>query len=401
MTTYLINEIFTFLIGKPIDSLSGNITNSKTCYITIKSLKMPAMGSWKCRIVHTLSPVFQETTIAATSNGKSRQMRLPKKLIPLRYKLFVTPFIVQDNFTFQGHVEIDIKVMEKNVDCITLHSQGLNIFENIVKVMDSDNHNYEIVGFGYEDATNFLTIFVSKNLPLENTIKVIIDYQGKLASDLMGLYRSSYFDEETNSTQFMATTQFEPTAARKALPCFDEPAFKAVFQVNLGRVKSMTSISNMPKEREGISMADYDEYVWDIYQESPKMSTYLLALIVTRFTFRKSKPQGNGVEFRIWSRKSVMDQTELAAEIGPKILEFYEDRFKTKFPLQKQDMIAIPDFMFGAMENWGLITYREVFLLNKPGKSSATDKEYTEIVIAHELAHQWFGNLVTMEWWTE
>jgi len=401
MTTYLINEIFTFLIGKPIDSLSGNITNSKTCYITIKSLKMPAMGSWKCRIVHTLSPVFQETTIAATSNGKSRHMRLPKKLIPLRYKLFVTPFIVQDNFTFQGHVEIDIKVMEKNVDCITLHSQGLNIFENIVKVMDSDNHNYEIVGFGYEDATNFLTIFVSKNLPLENTIKVIIDYQGKLASDLMGLYRSSYFDEETNSTQFMATTQFEPTAARKALPCFDEPAFKAVFQVNLGRVKSMTSISNMPKEREGIPMADNDEYVWDIYQESPKMSTYLLALIVTRFTFRKSKPQGNGVEFRIWSRKSVMDQTELAAEIGPKILEFYEDRFKTKFPLQKQDMIAIPDFMFGAMENWGLITYREVFLLNKPGKSSATDKEYTEIVIAHELAHQWFGNLVTMEWWTE
>ncbi len=401
MTTYFINEIFTFSIGKPIDSLSGNITNSKTCYITIKSLKMPAMGSWKCRIVHTLSPVFQETTIAATSNGKSRQMRLPKKLIPLRYKLFVTPFIVQDNFTFQGHVEIDIKVMEKNVDCITLHSQGLNIFENIVKVMDSDNHNYEIVGFGYEDATNFLTIFVSKNLPLENTIKVIIDYQGKLASDLMGLYRSSYFDEETNSTQFMATTQFEPTAARKALPCFDEPAFKAVFQVNLGRVKSMTSISNMPKEREGISMADYDEYVWDIYQESPKMSTYLLALIVTRFTFRKSKPQGNGVEFRIWSRKSVMDQTELAAEIGPKILEFYEDRFKTKFPLQKQDMIAIPDFMFGAMENWGLITYREVFLLNKPGKSSAADREWTEIVIAHELSHQWFGNLVTMEWWTE
>ena len=337
--------------GKPIESLTGNITSSKTCYISIKNLKMPAMGSWKCRILHNLSPIFQETTIAATSDGKSNHMRLPKKLMPLEYTLFVTPFIVQDNFTFQGHVEIDIKIFEKKVNCIILHSQGLKIFENTVKVMDADNQNYEIVGFGYEDATQFLTIFVSKYLPLENTIKVTIDYQGKLNPDLMGFYWSSYFDEETNSTQFMATTQFEATAARRALPCFDEPAFKAVFQVNLGRVKNMTSLSNMPKEREGLPMADNDEYVWDVYQETPKMSTYLLAFIVTSFTFRQSKSLGNGVEFRIWSRKSVLDQTVLASEIGPKILEFYENRFGTKFPLPKQDMVAIPDFMMGAMEN--------------------------------------------------
>jgi len=360
------------------------------------------MGSWTCRIFHSLSSQFQEAIIAATSDGKISRMRLPKQIFPQHYKIFLTPFIIQDNFTFEGHIEIDMKIMENNVSKIILHSQDLNVYENTVKVVNSEtNQAFEVIGFGFENATQFLTIHLSKNLPMDSTIKLSLAYLGNLGENLVGFYRSSYFEEENNSTVFMATSKFSAIAARRALPCFDEPAFKAIFQINLGRLKNMTSISNMPKEREGISMADNDEYDWDVYQETPKMSSYLLAFIVTSFTFRKSKALGDGVDFKIWSRKSVLDQTELASEIAPKILEFYEDRFKTKFPLPKQDMIAIPDFMTGAMENWGLITYREVFLLNKPGKSSAADREWTEIVIAHELSHQWFGNLVTMEWWTE
>jgi len=388
--------------GKLIEEKSGNITNTKSCYFTIKNLKELNMGSWTCRIFHSLSSQFQEAIIAATSDGKISRMRLPKQIFPQHYKIFLTPFIIQDNFTFEGHIEIDMKIMENNVSKIILHSQDLNVYENTVKVVNSEtNQAFEVIGFGFENATQFLTIHFSKNLPMDSTIKLSLAYLGNLGENLVGFYRSSYFEEENNSTVFMATSKFSAIAARRALPCFDEPAFKAIFQINLGRLKNMTSISNMPKEREGISMADNDEYVWDVYQETPKMSSYLLAFIVTSFTFRKSKALGDGVDFKIWSRKSVLDQTELASEIAPKILEFYEDRFKTKFPLPKQDMIAIPDFMTGAMENWGLITYREVFLLNKPGKSSAADREWTEIVIAHELSHQWFGNLVTMEWWTE
>ena len=157
----------------------------------------------------------------------------------------------------------------------------------------------------------------------------------------------------------------------------------------------------MPAEYEDVPMADNNEYMWDIYQDSPVMSTYLLAFIVSRFTYRQSETLSNGVQFRIWSRRSVVDQTELAAKVGPSILEFFERHYNVKFPLPKMDMIAIPDFSAGAMENWGLITYRETALLFKEGETSMSDRESIIATIAHELAHQWFGNLVTMEWWTE
>jgi aminopeptidase N len=388
-------------IGKVIDGLLGNITDSKSCFLTIKTLKKPAMGTWQCRIVHSASTFFQEVKIAATSNGKSSQMRLSKSVVPQKYVIFITPFIEKDNFTIKGHVEIDILFKKKNVRSITLHSQDLKIVDNTVKVTGSNKENFEITGFGFEEATHFLTIYLSRELPTDSTIKLSIDYLGELKEDLMGFYRSSYFNEETNSTEYLVTTQFEAVGARKALPCFDELAFKAVFQVNLGRLKNMTLISNMPIEKEGVCMTDSDAYVWDIHQETPKMSTYLLAFVISYFNFRQSKTQSNNVQFRIWSRKSVMDQTVLASEIGLKVLMFYENLFKIKFPLPKQDMIAIPDFMMGAMENWGLITYREVYLLNKGDKSSAADRELTELVISHELSHQWFGNLVTVDWWSE
>ena len=359
------------------------------------------MGIWRSRIRHDASKIFQEAGIAVTANGKSPKLRLDKSVIPLKYRLFLTPFLKLDNFSFLGHIDIDVVAKWGNISSITLHSTDLNIFENTMAVQDSKKRRYDIYGLGYEDAAQFLTVYLSKELPVDKPITISIDFTGALKEDLMGLYLSKYTNEETNTTEFLATTQFEALGARKALPCFDEPAFKAVFQVNLGRLKNMTSISNMPKETEGLAMPDSNDYVWDVYRESPRMSTYLLAFIVSRFTFRESPKLSNNVQFRIWSRKSVSDQTVYASEIGPKVLQYYESRFQMKFPLPKQDMAAIPDFLMGAMENWGLITYREVLLLFNAAKSSALDRETVEIVVAHELSHQWFGNLVTMEWWTE
>ena len=129
-------------------------------------------------------------------------------------------------------------------------------------------------------------------------------------------------------------------------------------QVSLGRKRDMTSISNMPIEREGVAMAEDDDYVWDMYQESVRMSTYLVAFVVSKFDYVEETLSSNNVRFRIWSTPNTLDQTQYAKQIGPKILEFFETYFNVKFPLPKQDMIAIPDFGAGAMENWGLITYR-------------------------------------------
>lgn len=131
------------------------------------------------------------------------------------------------------------------------------------------------------------------------------------------------------------------------------------------------------------------------------MSTYLVAYAVTDFGYQASEPFGNNVTFRIWARKSAIDQTGYAQEVGPKILNFFENYFEIDYPLPKQDMIAVPDFSAGAMENWGLITYREKYLLFDPKESPTVEKESIASVVAHELAHQWFGNLVTMKWWTD
>ena len=155
----------------------------------------------------------------------------------------------------------------------------------------------------------------------------------------------------------------------------------------------MSSISNMPIESMGVEMEGTDEYVWDHYQQSVKMSTYLLAFVVSKFEFMESTRDSN-VRFRIWSTPNSLEQTEYAKDIGPKVLEYFESYFNVPYPLPKQDMIAIPDFGAGAMENWGLITYRETALMYKQGVSSAKSKQRIAMVISHELAHQWFGKTI-------
>ncbi len=163
----------------------------------------------------------------------------------------------------------------------------------------------------------------------------------------------------------------------------------------------MNSISNMPSEYEGVPMADNDLYFWDMYQTSPIMSTYLLAFVISRLSYKQSETLSNGVQLRVWTRKPFIEQTNLAGLIGPQMLEFYEKHYNVNYALPKMDLVAVPDFSAEAMENWGLITFRETSLLFKEGDTSISEKEIIVKTLAHEMAHQWFGNLVTMEWWTE
>ena len=374
----------------------------KQCKVVINEVKDKDIGKWSCRTILSETNQFQESILTVPTKEENqdsflpvRDVRLPTSITPEKYNVYLTPFIIKDNYTIEGHVDISVQVSEPTFT-ITLHMRDILIYENLVHVEDR-----EVVGHGYDDKREFYIIHVDKELTVGHNFKVSISFLANLNDNLSGFYRSSYYDSKTNTTKYLAVSDFEAPDARQALPCFDEPDKKAIFQVNLGRAKDMSSISNMPQSLNGVPMDDNDEYVWDIYEDSVKMSTYLLAFVVSEFEFRASELTPNNVRFRIWSRKDAIDQTIYAADIGPKILEYYESYFGVPYPLPKQDMIAIPDFSAGAMENWGLITYRETALLYEEGVTSSQGQERIRTVIAHELAHQWFGNLVTMKWWTE
>lgn len=176
---------------------------------------------------------------------------------------------------------------------------------------------------------------------------------------------------------------------------------KATFDISLGHHKQYIALSNMPMNRSE-PMATITDWVMDHFTTTVPMSTYLVAYTVNDFEYRESMTKMDGdVVFKIWARRDAIDQVDYARDVGPRVTRFYEEYFAEKFPLPKIDMIAIPDFSAGAMENWGLITYRETALLYHPNISTASNKHRVASVIAHELAHQWFGNLVTMKWWTD
>ena len=387
--------------GNTVEEVVGNTSNATTCEITLRSIQEEQFGTWRCRIIHSLSSLYQEAHITVTTSGTSANVRLPKHLRPLQYEIHLTPFIEVGNFSIEGRETIDINVIENGSRNITLHSEKIIIYENYIKIIRGNEKELEIEGFGYDEEKACFIIFLKEQLQAGDNITLSMSFLGDLNDDLTGFYRSDYFDKEKNETEYMATTQFEIDGARRAMPCFDEPSFKAEFLVNLGRVKDMSSISNMPLKAEGVQMQDNDIYVWDMFEKSPIMSTYLLAFIISRLTYQEGVTRSNGVEFKVWSRKAVSDQTDIAAEVGPLILEFYERHYDVPYPLPKMDFVAVPDFSAGAMENWGLITFRETALLFKDGESGISDREKIVTTIAHELAHQWFGNLVTMDWWTE
>ena len=285
-------------------------------------------------------------------------VRLPRHLVPVLYTLELVPFIVPDNFTIRGHVQIEM-LCRQAADNVTLHVADLLLQNNTVRLEEkTTKKEVPITGHDYDTDREFYIAKLGENLQPGKVYVIKIEYTAYLKDNLKGFYRSVYKDRATGQDEYIAVTQFQATDARRAFPCFDEPGIKAKYSVSLGRLRSMSSISNMPIQEKGVAMEGTEEYVWDRYEQSVKMSTYLVAFVVSKFQFRETTREDNKVRFRIWSEPSSLDQTEYARDIGPKILKFFEDYFQVKFPLPKQDMIAIPDFAAGAMENWGLITYR-------------------------------------------
>ncbi|GAB1862314.1 Aminopeptidase N [Camponotus japonicus] len=313
--------------------------------------------------------------------------RLPISIKPISYEIILVPKL-KENFTFEGFVKITAAV-KNETDKITLHKGNIQIVNQSVLL---ENKTVNIEHVIHDKNTEKYTLIVSETLKKESQILIAFDYNGILNDNMIGFYRSSYFDKD-DQIKWLAATQFSKTYARHAFPCFDEPSFKAKFTIRISRDQKYKCVSNMPL----INTEKLKDQFWDTFQESVPMSTYLVAFVISEFSFV------NQDKFQVWSRPSVIDQTNYALKIGTTALELLGNMFQQKYHLPKIDMIAVPDFgatQTGAMENWGLVTYREPKMLYDEKESSVLAQQSVASVIVHELTHMWFGNLVTPEWWS-
>jgi len=322
----------------------------------------------------------------AISKTKKKSVRLSKDIVPERYSIKLKPDL--EKFTFEGEEMITVWVT-KPTKTVTLHSKELDI--ELAEMILGDKKIFA-EKISYDEKAETATFHFAT--PLRHGVKLRLVFRGILNDKLRGFYRSQY--EVAGEKRHMATTQFESTDARRAFPCFDEPAHKAIFDVTLLVPTHTVAISNtLP-----ISEVEREDGLREvIFSPTPKMSTYLLAFIVGEFEHIETRIK-EGTLVRVFVTPGKKHQAEFALECAAKTLSFYDKYFDIPYPLPVLDLIAIPDFSAGAMENWGAITYRERALLIDPKHSSTASKQYVALVIAHEIAHQWFGNLVTMEWWT-
>ncbi|MCM8794320.1 MAG: M1 family metallopeptidase [Candidatus Omnitrophica bacterium] len=233
-------------------------------------------------------------------------------------------------------------------------------------------------------------------LPASKSYCLYLEFDGTLNDKLHGFYRTSY--EIKGRRCWGAATQFEATDARRAFPCWDEPDKKAVFRITLRVPKHLTALSNMPAAEEAPVAGTNLKRI--VYQPTPRMSTYLVAVVIADLECVQARDK-NGVLIRVWTAKGKKHQGRFALKVALHSVPYFCRWFGIPYTLPKLDMVALPDFASGAMENWGLITYRETALLIDPKLSSAQSRQRVAEVIDHELAHQWFGNLVTMSWWTD
>uniref|UniRef100_A0A9J8C0U7 Aminopeptidase n=2 Tax=Cyprinus carpio TaxID=7962 RepID=A0A9J8C0U7_CYPCA len=296
-------------------------------------------------------------------------LRLPCSVHPVHYNITLHPDLTI--MTFQGSVSILVQVLNETKN-IVLHSSDMNIIKATFdgkEVHFLEYKPWQQIAFKFPED-------LKKGQYVLN-----ITYTANLSSSYDGFYNSSYVD--TNGIKrVLAATQFEPLAARKAFPCFDEPAFKSTFTIKMTRESKYISLSNMPKVITTDLKNGLEE---DEFEKSVNMSTYLVAFIVADFISVSKNVSKTKVS--VYAVPDKKEQVQYALDTACKLLEFYNSFFKNEYPLSKLDLVAIPDFLAGAMENWGLITFRETTLL-VGSNSSAIDKQLVTSVIAHELAHQ-------------
>eukprot|EP01006_Ploeotia_vitrea_P017582 TRINITY_DN48791_c0_g1_i1.p1 TRINITY_DN48791_c0_g1~~TRINITY_DN48791_c0_g1_i1.p1 ORF type:complete len:863 (-),score=99.96 TRINITY_DN48791_c0_g1_i1:1104-3692(-) len=324
--------------------------------------------------------------------AKKRQV-LPDTITPIHYVLQLEPDFTA--FTFAGEVTISINVHEPT-DSIRVNAVDLTMASIVVKQGEAQ---FPVNKMDIDEDEEELLIGLGKQLQ-KGEAMVKITFTGELGEKLNGFYRSSY--EDNGKTKWLGTTQFESTYARHAFPCFDEPGKKATFGVTLIVDKELEALCNMPVETQ-VDHGDNKKKL--TYADTPIMSTYLLCWVIGDLhciegTVKHTRSDQTVLVRVYGTGEKAKKQGQFALDVALRTLPFYEEYFGSDYPLPKADLVAIPDFDAGAMENWGLVTFRETTILCD-SDSSAHTKQYVSLVVTHELAHQWFGNLVTMDWWQE
>ncbi|TDG98553.1 hypothetical protein EPR50_G00201600 [Perca flavescens] len=333
------------------------------------------------------------------SSGDWKNFRLPSYVNPVHYDLHLEPDL--DDDIYMGTVDVHVEVSKP-----TRHL-WLHIRETFVSavprltMLDSQGGKREVAVkscFEYKDH-EYVVVEAAEEVPVTGPGEVYVlslDFQGWLNGSVVGFYRVIY--TEKGVTKKIAATDHEPTDARKSFPCFDEPNKKATYTISITHDANYEALSNMPTE--GAPKELQGNKKKTSFKKSIPMSTYLVCFAVHQFGHVERTSAG-GIPLRIYAQPTQLGTAEYAANTTKIIFDYFEEYFNMSFSIDKLDKIAIPDFGTGAMENWGLITYRETNLLYDENQSSSFNKQRVASVIAHELVHQWFGNIVTMDWWDD
>uniref|UniRef100_A0A0K8TYC5 Alanine/arginine aminopeptidase n=1 Tax=Bactrocera latifrons TaxID=174628 RepID=A0A0K8TYC5_BACLA len=336
----------------------------------------------------------------------TRSLRLPNTTFPLHYHLHITTRIHREIFEFTGNMTIDIDIRETTNE-IVLHAKNITVTAVTMLELHTNEKLLDLT-YTYEKHGSYLIIH-----PIENyaafeegqRYRLEILYKGLLREDSFGIYWMTYSDDK-NATVYVTATQFEPTSARLAFPCYDEPSFKANFTISLTHSNKYTAISNMMVRQTEPSIdanAALDgnsvdaTMVTTTFHTTPPMSTYLVAFVISNFVYISEEYRG--VQQRIFTSPRLADRGRKALKNAVRTVAMLEDFLGVDYPLAKLDHVALKNNFGAAMENWGLITYKEDNLA-KPDDADMHKNLKDVITQNHEIAHQWFGNLVSPQWWT-
>jgi aminopeptidase N len=310
--------------------------------------------------------------------------KLPKEVVPTEYAIRIVPNL--DNFTFAGSESVKLNVRSP------VHHLMLNGLELKIEAASVDGKELPLSAVKTDKEKELLTLTLPSELAAGDHA-LTLRFTGKINQQGQGLFYMRYQEQGSGVRKVMLGTQFEATDARRFFPCWDEPAFRARFQLTVVVPENWLAVSNMPIESEQ-KIAGGKEVR---FAPTPPMSSYLNVFVAGELDFIES--QVGPTQIRVIATKGKAESGRYALEASAEILKYYNDYFGVRYPLPKLDQIAIPGGFGGAMENWGGITYYESTLLFDPKNSSARTKQNIYEVIAHEVAHMWFGDLVTMAWW--
>ena len=314
--------------------------------------------------------------------------RLPRTILPSRYDLTLSPDLGQRDFVGRAVITVDVHQPTAQIVC-----NAADLVIDRAWVVDPNGVRIDTTAIELDATTERCTITLARTLVVGEA-KLTYEFQGVLNDKLVGFYASTY-EADDGTTKVIATTQMEATDARRAFPCWDEPDFKAVFGVTLVVDEALMAISNSPVINED-TLPSGKRSVH--FGDTMKMSTYLVCFVVGELEATEAIDV-DGVPLRVIHRPGMAHLTQFALDIGAFSLRYFTEYYDIAYPGDKLDLLALPDFAAGAMENLGAITFREMLLLVDPTVAAKPELERIADVVAHEIAHMWFGDLVTMKWW--